>query len=342
MVKQTDKNEQIISEFERLVKQIEYDIDHATSKQDRTKNIFRLKHISHALEIFRKYPDEITKGEQLKGIKDIGDGIIKRVDEILKTGTLAEITYKEKDIKYADYVKNLKDVYGIGEKIAYELVTKHNIHTIDELKEAYASGKIALNSNIIMGLKYYDTYAQQIPRIEMTKMDKYLQNVAKQISKNLEIVVCGSYRRKRPFSNDIDCLLTHKKIITLDDLHKKNYLTKLIEALIDDEFIVDSLTSGEVETKYMGFCQYSKKLPIRRIDIRYIPYESYYPALIYFTGSGTFNQKMRQIAKKQGYKLSEYGLFKKTGDKYKKISVHSEKDIFKELHMEYLEPEERL
>lgn len=336
------KNEQIITEFERLIKQIEYDIDHAQDKKYRTKHMFRLKQISHALEQLRKFPNEIKKSEQLDGINGIGAGTKKRIDEIIKTGTLSEITYQEKDITYEQEVHALKEVYGVGEKKAYELVTKYNIHSVADLKSAYTSGKIKINNNIAMGLKYYGVYAPQIPRIEMTKMDKYLQNMAKQVNKNLAIKICGSYRRLRPFSNDIDCMLTHTKVITQKDLHKHNYLAKLIDALKDDEFIVDSLTGEDVETKYMGFCRYSKKLPVRRIDIRYIPYESYYPALIYFTGSGAFNQRMRQHAKKLGYKLSEYGLFKKKDKEYKFISVSSEEDVFKKLNYEYLPPEKRL
>ena len=54
-----------------------------------------------------------------------------------------------------------------------------------------------------------------------------------------------------------------------------------------------------------------------------------------FTGSGEFNKKMRLVAKKKGYKLSEYGLF----DKHNHIiKVNSERDIFKILDMEYLPP----
>ena len=86
----------------------------------------------------------------------------------------------------------------------------------------------------------------------------------------------------------------------------------------------------------MGFCKY-KDNPIRRIDIRFISYDSYYSALLYFTGSSNLNKKMRKIAKELGYKLSEYGLEKNN----KLIKINSEKDIFDKLNMEYLEPKFR-
>ena len=87
----------------------------------------------------------------------------------------------------------------------------------------------------------------------------------------------------------------------------------------------------------MGFLKY-KDNPIRRIDIRYIPYESYFSALLYFTGSAELNKKMRIVAKNLGYKLSEYGLFPINQKNNDMIKINSEQDIFKILKIEYLIP----
>ena len=98
--------------------------------------------------------------------------------------------------------------------------------------------------------------------------------------------------------------------------------------------LLDDMTDKNIKTKYMGFSKLMDN-PVRRIDIRFIPYSSYYYALLYFTGSGDLNKKMRQIAKKKGLKLSEYGLSDKDGNILK---AKSERDIFKYLEMEYLPP----
>jgi DNA polymerase (family 10) len=47
---------------------------------------------------------------------------------------------------------------------------------------------------------------------------------------------------------------------------------------------------------------------------------------------------MRGIAKRQGYKLNEYGLYK--GER--EIQIYSERDAFDILGMKYLNPEERI
>ena len=59
--------------------------------------------------------------------------------------------------------------------------------------------------------------------------------------------------------------------------------------------------------------------------------------MLYFTGSKNFNVQMRNIALARGYSLNEYGLKK---DK-KLIMLHSEKEGFDLLGMEYKEPDER-
>lgn len=338
-----NKNENIVNEFIKLIDQIKYDIDKSLNKKDKLKHTFRLKQINNAIDILKKYPKEIKSGEQLKDIKGIGKGTISRINEILEKGKLSEIRVDKKYKKYMDYIEELEQVIGIGRKTAYNFVTKYNIKSVNDLIKKYEQGKIKLNDQILLGLKYYGVYKQNIPRSEVKKIDKYLQNISKKINNDIRLKICGSYRRKKPFSNDIDVLLTHPDIKTKLELkNKKNYLRILVDKLKDDNFLIDAMTYEDFETKYMGFCQLTtnkNKYPIRRIDIRYVAFESYYTALLYFTGSGNFNRKMRGLAIELGYKLNEYGLFRKDGTR---IEVNSEKEIFEKLGMEYIPPSKRL
>jgi len=65
--------------------------------------------------------------------------------------------------------------------------------------------------------------------------------------------------------------------------------------------------------------------------------ESWGSALLYFTGSKNYNIKIRRIAIKQGYKLSEYGLYKNN----KQIAGKSEKEVCKKLGIKWIPPEQR-
>lgn len=339
------KNEKIVREFEKLIQQIKYDIDHSQSKNESMTNYYRLRQITKSLDIISKYPKEIKSGIQLKGIKGIGKGTMSRIDEILKTGKLSEIKIDKEEKKYLSYIEELEQIIGIGRKTAFELVTKYDIKNIEELKKAYNDGTIELPNQIVVGLKYYGVYQQKIPREEIDKIDKLLYNNIRLVDKELFHVICGSYRRLKPVSNDIDVLITHPKIKTKLQLKTSpNYLLKVVKQLKDINFLIDDLTDKDFEIKYMGFCmlkENSKEYPVRRIDIRYIPYDSYYTALLYFTGSGEFNRKMRLLAQELGYKLNEYGLYKLEDGKQNKLKITSEKEIFNHLGMEYIPPEKR-
>ena len=330
-------NIKIVSEFLKLIDQIKYDMDKATHKKEILRHSYRLMQIKKVVKILKKYPHKITSGEQLLGIKGIGKGSANRINEILKTGELKEIKLTPISKKYLKYVRELEKVIGIGRKTAYELVTKYNIKSVEELKRAHKSKKITLNKQILMGLKYHGVYKMNIPRREIMEIDKYIHKVARKIDCELHIIISGSYRRKRLISNDIDILITHPKVKTKADMKiYPNYLIQFVRTLTKVEFLVDDLTYEDFETKYMGFCKY-KNNPVRRIDIRYVPDESYYPALVYFTGSRDFNINLRSLAISLGYTLNEYALFKGR----KMIKISSEKELFNLLGLEYVAPEFR-
>jgi DNA polymerase/3'-5' exonuclease PolX len=331
-------NDDIINEFEKLIKQIKFDIDTAKNKKESLIHSYRLATIQKVIKVIKEYPTKIKNGDELKDIKGVGKGSIDRINEILKTGKLSEIKKEQIESDYIKYLDELDDVFGIGRKTATELYKKFNIKSIKELKKAHKDGKITLPDNIIKGLKYYGKFKENIPRKEMDKINEYIMKTLKKIDKDLIGEVCGSYRRKKETSNDIDVLISHKKIKTKTLAEKSDYLFKILLALINDKFIVDSLTELTVPTKYMGFCKISKN-PIRRIDIRFFGYESYPFGLLYFTGSKDFNRMMRQVAVDMGYTLNEYGLYNIKEKKY--LKAKDEKDIFKLLNLEYVDPEFR-
>lgn len=332
------KNPIIIEQFKKLIKQIQFDLDHSKNTKERITNSFRLQNIKNVLKILENFPDKITKIEQLKNIKGIGKNSLNRIEEILKTGNLSEIKEAIINDEYLKYIEDLEDVFGIGRKKALELFTKYNIKSIDELKKEYKSGKIELPDNIIKGLEYYGKYKENIPRKEIDEIYNYIQEIIKGIDPELFGIICGSYRRLLMTSSDIDMLLVHPKIINKKQVIKKNYLEILVKKLHETGFIIDSFTGMDVATKYMGLCRLNTKNPIRRIDIRFIPYESYYYAMLYFTGPKDFNRKTRQLAINMNYILNEYGLFDEKGKMFK---VNSEKEVFELLGLEYLSPELR-
>ena len=321
---------------------------------------FKLRSFSSAIQAIQNYPNKITGSEDVKGIKGIGKGMLTRVDEYCNTGTIAEAQERmEKehipinDSKDID-IKMLMRITGIGEKKAEKLYKDgwrlyDLLDTCQDLKKAEKLIKDkVITHHQYLGAKYYKDLEQRIPHKEIDQVNKYLQHWIKEFHADVEYQILGSYRRNAETSGDIDVLLSNPGVKTYTDLEKaSNTLPKLVQFLTEKGFLVDHLTK-DGKSKYMGMCRIENK-PIRRIDIRFVPYESKGAAILYFTGSGDFNPIMRKWAIQQGYKLNEYGLWKKVGNgKITKDTEfqfcdcsHSEIDIFRELNMPYLTPEER-
>jgi DNA polymerase/3'-5' exonuclease PolX len=282
--------------------------------------IYKINAITNLIKIINMYPKEIKNGEELKDIKGVGKGSIEKINEILKTGTLS---YLNNNI-----VSDLTEVIGIGPSIANQLIQKYKIKSLDDLIKKVKKGEIEVNDKIKLGLKYVGKFKGNIPRQHIDDVQDYLKQF------NSNIIICGSYRRGLDFSSDIDILLYNSQLLTMDDVKKSNMLNDYVKLLTKNKFIVDNITNNNV-TKYMGFAKWENV--IRRIDIRLIPYESIYTALVYFTGSYELNRIMRKKAKELGYKLNEYGLYKNN----ELIHITSEKELFKKLGIKYLKPTER-
>ena len=151
-------NNQIITQFERLIAFIREEADKYQQQKDFKKvqvNQFRIKQLSVVLSILKKYPNEITleNMDELKDISGIGKGSLERIKEILKTGTLKELgsfVDSKKDKRQA--IENLEEIIGVGRAKALELVDK-GITSVDELKEKIKNKEIEVNDKILLGLK---------------------------------------------------------------------------------------------------------------------------------------------------------------------------------------------
>ena len=132
-----------------------------------------------------------------------------------------------------------------------------------------------LNHHQLIGIKYFDDISKKIPRDEIIIIEKILKKVILDMSKEFIVTICGSYRRGRNRSGDVDTLITHTSIKTKADLDSsgKDVLTKIVFMLETLGFLVDHLTEGST-TKYMGVLpmitriQVSLNIPRKNSNLR--------------------------------------------------------------------------
>lgn len=294
---------------------------------------FKARALITSIANIKKYPEEIKSGAQaMNDIKGIGKGIADRIDEILSSGTLAELGVKnEKN----ETLSVLSSITGVGNVRAEEWYAA-GLRTVADVHAAIAAKTITSTHHIDMGLKYYEDLTQRIPRAEIDKIKTQIKKLLKAIDPDLVFEICGSYRRGKAESGDIDLLVSNPKFV--QEIAAQKYLQKIIEAFTSAGFIIDHLTE-KGDKKYMGFCRLSPRKPARRIDIRVFDYVAFYAGVIYFTGSKEFNIEIRNKALAAGMSLNEYG-FSKLDDK-SKIFLKSEKELFEILGIPFVEPTAR-
>jgi DNA polymerase beta len=316
---------------------------------------FKILHFRKAIKTINDFDNEIVAVSDLDGIKGIGKGLKTRIQEILDTGTLQELKTDPKEVQLLKDSGELQSVTGIGPSKAYKL-TKQNVSLkdlLDEIKKYKRGSLIIQKSKLlkdlthhqIIGLKYYKDFLNRIPRKEIddfnTILHKEIPKIGASMNKNIIFSICGSYRRKVKNSGDIDLLLTVHGENTIDS----KLLHNIVDSLKKQGIIIDNLTELGI-TKYMGVCRVPKYTKSRRLDIRYVKYDSYIPALLYFTGSAKENVRLRNIAITKGYKINEYGFYKlpdkkdKNG-KEKRLILDREEDLYELLDEVYKRPEDR-
>ena len=287
-------------------------------------NPFKARAYSKVINSIELLDFPILNIEDIKKINGVGVKIESKILEFLNTG---KIFIVEKALKDPYYIlhKKLGKIYGVGSVKIKELMK--NVMSFEEL----INKPELLNDKQNIGLKYYDDINKRIPIVEAKKHNKLINKLFKKIYKNIDFEMVGSYRRKNKDMGDIDILIKNT-----DGVEFKNIILQLKES----GYIIETLAEGK--SKFMGLCKFSPELPARRIDILITEPSKYYFALLYFTGSFTFNIYMRKIALQQNISLSEYG-FKDKNNKLIDTTniIKSEKDIFDYLKIEYVLPQYR-
>jgi len=292
------------------------------------ENVFKIRAYQKAALILQQYPGDLAvlarKGE-LTTLEGIGKDLALKIQEILDTGTLAY--YEELKASIPEGVVALMNISGIGPKKAKLFYEKSGIDSIEALEKAIAEKKLnALEgikektiANIVKGIELYKQGNASFAYLKAFDQARRCHGLLKPFARRLEIA--GSLRRKKPFVRDIDILAS------------SGDSEKIMGVFTKADFVQEVLSHGPTKSSV----RLRSAAGGIQVDLRVVEDDSFGAALLYFTGSKDFNIKIRGRALDQGYKVNEYGLFKKE----KNLAGREEKDIFEKLGLSYIPPELR-
>jgi len=268
--------------------------------------------------------DDIIKTKRLKQIKGIGEALSQKIEEYSETGRIAYYEELKKEIPPS--LIELTAIPNLGPKKIKILYDELRITNAGELEYACKENRLVTLSGfgektqkkILKGIEFIKMHKGEFLYGDVFGISEVIRDRFKTIVKPEFVEICGSIRRKREVVKNVDILVCGEDRERLSS------------------FFVSMPEIEEVTLK--GDTKISCRLITGiEADLRMVSEAEFSFALLYFTGSKEHNIRLRDISKKKGWNLNEYGLF--DGDN--PIYLHSEEEIYRALNLSYIPPELR-
>lgn len=300
----------------------------ATYLELKGENTFRVaayRRAAQALERDERSLKEIDDPEELKGI---GKGTSQVICELRDTGKSSLLESLQAEIPAG--LMDILALPGIGSKKVATLYKELGITDIDSLREACEQEKIRTlpgfgiktEQNLKEALKAIGTRPERLPIAFMLEVAEKLEQSLRNVTGIIKMSRAGSLRRMEETLKDLDYVLAVQDP------------TSVRKQLVNMDIVASVIAEGE--TKVTIEIEAGYKI---QADFRLVTEEQFATALHHFTGSKEHNVQMRQIAKAQGEKISEYGVENESG---KVLTFPSEEAFFCHFGLEFIPPEARM
>jgi len=294
------------------------------------ENVFKIRAYQKAARAIEHHPRElkilIDDGEDLQSIPGVGEAIAKKATELITTGKLGY--YENLKAEFPEGVTNLLAIPGIGPKTANKLSSELGVNSADELERAINEGRVAklfrlgekTANNILHQIEALHRKDQRIPIGEALPVVEEIIGALRSIPSVRNLTPAGSLRRFRETLGDIDLMGT------------ANDPKEVIDVFVDLPHVGQVLAQGSTKASVIvnGGLQ---------VDLRMVEHDAFGSLLQYFTGNKQHNIALRERGRKQGLKLSEYGITVIATDKLEKFS--KEEEFYHRLGLQYIPPELR-
>jgi len=294
----------------------------------RQESRFRIRAYQRGAQTLETLPEDVAAVAArggLQALPGIGKELAARIEEYLATGRLQQLETLRGELPPA--FLTLLDVRGLGPKTAMALHAKLGIGTIEQLEEACRTGTIIgvagvrekTRDNILKGIEAWRRGRTRTPLSVARAIAARLVEILRAQGGVDRIEVAGSLRRGRETVKDIDILVTSR-----DPARVMRTFTGVAAA-------AEVLSEGPTRSTIL----HQDGL---HVDLRVVEPEAFGAALQYFTGSKEHNVRVREIAVRQGLRLSEYGVF---DERNTRLAGATEEDVYAAVGLPWFPPELR-
>ncbi|MFS8253699.1 DNA polymerase/3'-5' exonuclease PolX [Staphylococcus hominis] len=289
---------------------------------ENTFKVSAYRKAAQSLEIYERSLDEIKDVTELKGI---GKGVGEVISEYRETGTSS--TLKELQRLVPEGLIPLMKIQGLGSKKIAKLYKELNITDKEHLQEACEAGKVSelsgfakkTEQNILEAVKALGAKKDHYPIDLMRHLNKDIMTYLEQLEEVEHYSEAGSFRRYKEVSKDLDYIISTRHPLHVQQ-HLLNIPNKVKEVAVGETKVSLEL---EYDDETIG------------VDFRLVEPEAFYHTLQHFTGSKDHNIRIRQLAKAQNEKVSEYGIEQQDGTL---LQFQSEAEIYQHFGRHWIAP----
>ena len=287
-------------------------------------NVFKIRAYRRAAQLIEGFEKPLSEVEDLEALPGIGKELADKIRTLLRGQKLETLEKLRREVEPG--LLQLMRIRGMGPKRVRTLNEKLGVKDLDSFRRALDSGEILelegfgekLVADLKKGLSEFQEYSKRtrldVAKAQAEELASYLRG-AKGVQ-NVEIA--GSLRRRLETIGDIDILVAGKDP------------SAVMAKFVSYPKVREVLSKGDTKSSIVlesGI----------QADVRFFEEDSFGAGLQYFTGSKSHNIALRTLAKHQGLKISEYGVFR--GEE--RIAGRSEDEIYKLFGLSYIEPELR-
>ena len=291
-------------------------------KGENTFKVSAYRKAAQSLEMDERTLDEIEDVTELKGI---GKGVGEVIDEYRQSGQSSALEALQKEVP--EGLIPLLKIQGLGSKKIAKLYKELNIDSKEALQVACEQGKVSelsgfakkTEQNILEAVKALGAKKEKYPIDQIRGLNSEINGYLATVKDIDKYEVAGSYRRYKEMSKDLDYIIS------------TDHPTSVQQSLLKMPNIVKQVAVGQ--TKVSLELAYDDETI--GVDFRLIEPAAFYHTLQHFTGSKDHNIRIRQLAKEQDEKVSEYGIEQNNGEI---IQYQSEKEIYEHFGVNWIEP----
>ena len=285
---------------------------------------FRVRAYDRGARALSGYGADLTglSERELAAIPGVGKAIAAKVREYLDTGRVAKLEELRAEVPTG--LRALLRVPGLGPSKARLVHEALGVSSPEELTAAVAAGRVAglpgmgqrTEANLRRALERMAGGVEGIPLAVALPLAETLRDRLATVAGVERVEVAGSLRRMKAAVHDLDLLAAGDEPAAVTRAFAELPEVAEVAALGD--------TKASIRTRD-GY----------QVDLRVVRPAVWGAALQYFTGSAAHNVRIRELAVKAGFKLSEYGLFERGGEL---VVAEREEVVYDRLGLDWVAP----